>query len=53
MIFLWVVLLHVPRALQAPDAASVKNEWIAVFEALAFSGIAFVLTRVSGRARTD
>jgi uncharacterized membrane protein len=45
MIFLWVLLLHVPRALAASDAAQVKNEWIAVFEALAFSGLAFVLAR--------
>jgi uncharacterized membrane protein len=45
MIFLGVLLLHIPRALAAPDAAQVKNEWIAVFEALAFSGLAFVLTR--------
>ncbi len=45
MIFLWVLLLHIPRALAAPDAAQVKNEWIAVFEALAFAGLGFVLTR--------
>jgi uncharacterized membrane protein YphA (DoxX/SURF4 family) len=42
MIFLWFVLLHVPRALAAPAAQS-RNEWTAVFEALAMSGIAFVL----------
>jgi uncharacterized membrane protein YphA (DoxX/SURF4 family) len=47
MIFLWVLLLHIPRALGAPDAAQVQNEWTAVFEALAFSGIAFMLTRVA------
>jgi uncharacterized membrane protein len=40
MIFLWFVLLHIPRAVAAGHD---KNEWIAVFEALAFSGIAFVL----------
>lgn len=44
MIFLWVVLLHIPRALAASEDQS-RNEWTAVFEALAFSGIAFVLTR--------
>jgi uncharacterized membrane protein YphA (DoxX/SURF4 family) len=49
MIFLRVLLLHIPRALAAPDAAQVKNEWIAVFEALAFSGLAFVLTARSER----
>jgi uncharacterized membrane protein YphA (DoxX/SURF4 family) len=42
MIFLWVVLLHIPRALAAADAGR-RNEWTAVFEALAMSGIAFVL----------
>ncbi len=42
MIFLWVVLLHIPRALAAAAAQS-RNEWTSVFEALAISGIAFVL----------
>jgi uncharacterized membrane protein YphA (DoxX/SURF4 family) len=42
MIFLWVVLLHIPRAVAAADPQS-RNEWTAVFEALAFSGIGFVL----------
>ena len=42
MIFLWFVMLHIPRALAAPAAQS-RNEWTAVFEALAMSGIAFVL----------
>ncbi|HEV8486665.1 MAG TPA: hypothetical protein VGV87_24175 [Blastocatellia bacterium] len=40
MIFLWFVLLHVPRAVSAGHD---RNEWIAVFEALAISGIAFVI----------
>lgn len=44
MVFLWVVMLHIPRALAAPEAQR-RNEWTAVFEALAISGIAFVLTR--------
>jgi uncharacterized membrane protein YphA (DoxX/SURF4 family) len=43
MIFLWFVMLHVPRALAAADAQG-RNEWTAVFEALAMSGIALVLT---------
>lgn len=42
MIFLWVLLLHLPRALGAEPAAR-RNEWTALFEALAFSGIALVL----------
>lgn len=49
MIAMWVVLLHVPRALAAADAGRL-NEWLAVCEAIAFAGIAFVLTEGS-RAR--
>jgi uncharacterized membrane protein YphA (DoxX/SURF4 family) len=50
MIFLWVLVLHIPRALAAPEA-QLRNEWTAVLEALAFSGIAFVLAgSASGRA---
>ncbi|HKA87940.1 MAG TPA: hypothetical protein VKE22_09755 [Haliangiales bacterium] len=49
MIFLWVVLLHVPRALAAiPENR--RNEWTAVFEALTFSGVAFVLAAVTSSA---
>ena len=43
MIFLWVVLLHIPRAVAAADAAGRRNEWTSVFEALAMSGVAYVL----------
>ena len=43
MIFAWLLILHIPRAASAP-AAQLRNEWIAVFEALAFSGIALVVT---------
>jgi uncharacterized membrane protein len=42
MIFLWVVMLHVPRALAAMPAQR-QNEWTAVFEALAFSGLALTI----------
>ena len=42
MIFLWVFLLHIPRALAAPRNT---NETTAVFEALAFSGIAWLAAR--------
>jgi len=47
MVFLWVLMLHIPRALEAAPAAR-RNEWTAVFEATAFSGIALML---SGLAR--
>jgi uncharacterized membrane protein len=49
MIFLWVLMLHLPRALAAADAAAARNEWTAVFEALTCSGIALVL---AGTARS-
>jgi uncharacterized membrane protein YphA (DoxX/SURF4 family) len=42
MLFLWVLLLHIPRAVAAAGPEK-RNEWTAVFEALAMSGIAFVL----------
>jgi uncharacterized membrane protein len=42
MLLLWVVLLHMPRAVAAADPQR-RNEWTAVFEALTMSGIAFVL----------
>jgi uncharacterized membrane protein len=40
MIFLWVLLLHIPRALAGPNHA---NETAGVFEALALSGVALVV----------
>jgi uncharacterized membrane protein len=49
MIFSWVILLHLPRALAAA-AAQRPNEWIAVFEALAFSGVAFTLAGAGSRS---
>ena len=42
MLLLWVVLLHVPRAVAAADPQR-RNEWTAVFEALAMAGIAWVV----------
>jgi uncharacterized membrane protein len=40
MIFLWVLLLHIPRALAGPNHA---NETAGVFEALALSGVALLV----------
>jgi uncharacterized membrane protein len=40
MIFSWVVVLHIPRALGAEGNA---NEWTAVFEALATSVLLFIV----------
>lgn len=45
MIFLWVLMLHIPRALAAPQDA---NEATAVFEALAFTGVALMLAAKAG-----
>ena len=53
MIFLWVLMLHIPRAVAAPGAAQKQNEWIAVFEALCISGIAFVLIQLPGWAKRN
>jgi uncharacterized membrane protein YphA (DoxX/SURF4 family) len=47
MILLWVVLLHIPRAVADPHNA---GETSGVFEALALSGVAFVLAD-RGRSR--
>jgi uncharacterized membrane protein len=43
MVFSWLLILHIPRAVAAQAAASSRNEWIAVFEALAVSGLALLL----------
>jgi uncharacterized membrane protein len=43
MIFLWLLMLHIPRAIADPYT-NVGNECASVFEALAFSGMAFMLT---------
>jgi uncharacterized membrane protein YphA (DoxX/SURF4 family) len=42
MIFIWFVVLHVPKAIEAPDVNN-GNAVTSAFQALAFSGIAFVL----------
>ena len=46
MLFSWIFILHVPRAFAA-QPANQRNEWTAVFEALAFAAIALVLARRS------
>ncbi len=51
MIFLWFLVLHIPRAIADPHSGR-GNEWTSVFEALAFSGIAFILaSRAEKRGR--
>lgn len=46
MIFLWVFMLHVPRAIAAVNAGVGRSEWTSVIEATAFSGLAFHLAFV-------
>ena len=43
-IFTWLIILHIPRAF-ADLYGGIGNEWTSVFEALAFSGMAFILGR--------
>jgi uncharacterized membrane protein YphA (DoxX/SURF4 family) len=50
MLFLWVLMLHLPRALAA-TATDKGNELTSVFEALAFSGMALVIAGVQMRKR--
>ena len=52
MIFLWVVMLHIPRAIADPYT-NVGNELASVYEALAFSGIAFMLAFSAGAERSS
>lgn len=43
-IFIWFIILHIPRAVADPRSGS-GNEITSVFEALSFSGIAFLIGR--------
>jgi uncharacterized membrane protein YphA (DoxX/SURF4 family) len=49
MIFLWLLLLHIPRAVADPTGQD-ENELTSVFEALCFSGFAFVLAAITPAA---
>ena len=42
MLFAWFLILHIPRAVTMPELMN-GNEITSVFQALAFSGVAFVL----------
>jgi len=42
MLFIWFVILHIPRAITDPYIDK-GNEVTSVFEALAFSGVAFII----------
>ena len=47
MLLLWFIILHIPRAIADPYAGK-GNEITSVFQALAFSGIAFVIAICAG-----
>jgi hypothetical protein len=49
MIFIWFVFLHIPRVIAAP-AADVSGEITSAFLALAYSGIAFVISGAAKKA---
>lgn len=52
MLFLWLVILHIPRAITYPYHDDAGNELTSVFQCLGFSGIAFIIAGISGfRAR--
>lgn len=53
MIFLWFVLLHIPRAIMLPPLSSVPiyGEWMGVFESFAFSGAFFALAGLSSKPK--
>jgi uncharacterized membrane protein YphA (DoxX/SURF4 family) len=42
MLFIWVLILHIPRAIADPSGL-MGNEWTSVCEALAYSGVAFIM----------
>jgi len=49
MLFLWVLLLHIPRAIADPYTGN-GNEITSVFEALAFCGIALGIANMSNKS---
>lgn len=50
MIFLWLIVLHIPRAIADPYMDK-GNEVTSVFEALAFSGIAFIIAAMDKKQK--
>ena len=43
MLFIWVIVLHIPRSIGHPEIADKANEMTSVFEAILFSGVAFLI----------
>ena len=51
MIFIWFLILHIPRAAVAP-VTDKGNEMASVFESLGYSGIAFVIAYGAASVRS-
>jgi hypothetical protein len=51
MIFIWFLILHIPRAAVAP-VTDKGNEMASVFESLGYSGIAFVIAYAAASVRS-
>jgi len=51
-IFLWFIVLHIPRAIADPHSGN-GNEWSSVFEAFGFSGIGFIIAGNSKKVISD
>ena len=45
MIFIWLLVLHIPRAIAMPDLDN-GNELTSVFQALAFSGVGAIFSYI-------
>ena len=52
MLFLWLIILHIPRAIADPSSGN-GNEITSVFEALAFSGIALAIACTAKKQRVS
>lgn len=52
VLFIWVLVLHLPRAVVNPGGDE-SNEWTSVFEALAFSGVAFLIGTKARRKASE
>jgi uncharacterized membrane protein len=52
MIFTWILVLHIPRAIADPYS-DVGNEWTSTFEAMAKSGVAFILGETLGGQKAE
>jgi uncharacterized membrane protein len=52
MLFIWFLILHIPRAIEYPDVLK-GNELTSVFQALAFSAVAFLIAMEDARFKVN